>query len=620
MDYLPEVIIDNPQLKQLQKQIATLHKKQSEFMDVIHKTEEELEHHQKAVKAFNEAEDKLFAQLDASISEESAKIFTKEVKDRKHTHEQRIVSATSRLREAKRGQSRIVKSLTPIEEQLEELQKTATGKVSKDSLKNIFADFPTIDQQSIAVGNENNEAFLQWKFQDIYMMPNLNRFASINQGEIPRLKLPAARVRFFPRNNQLYIYPVRGQKQFNFYGGNQVHPHIMSNNEPCLGDWAPAIAEASAIHDWAGVANIIQMFLEHANVDDPAGRTWVRYFSRLHPEVTNTTRDDKRILKLSSIYPIEYGHFMPKEDNSDEWELRKSYDPFNPDVQEPPPGHVAEPDAEGWIFYTPGDKMPTEEKIQYNWGITLIHPNQINWGDSCYYRLESAIPKPKYPENPEIGWINYPAEINECPYHDDTNILVITSNDQHIRGQVKDFDWETHDNRIVKYFILERLIGNDSLESLIPEELQEDDTKVRVLNADNEITDWISINEAKKIENPIQYYLHPNYTINWVKFNQGEAPPEQCTVKAKLENGDILEKKASRIPWDRVTHYQISSATDGRQSIGKGQKPDHMDRKIEYRMAKWNEFFGPTLASDEGLCWDLDEEDDARIVNFRYID
>jgi predicted DNA-binding protein len=129
------------------------------------------------------------------------------------------------------------------------------------------------------------------------------------------------------------VIEIDGPQQNKFYrweGSPAVHPHVLSFNQPCLGDFAGPIAEAISEQDWNSVGTLLQLFLTRIDNRDSAGRNWIVYFSntfRRDPEIRNRIANESQNTAPYMHYFFECG----------KWDVKMScsateYKPKTPDT------------------------------------------------------------------------------------------------------------------------------------------------------------------------------------------------------------------------------------------------------------------------------------------------
>lgn len=193
----------------------------------------------------------------------------------------------SRLESDRRG---TVNTLARYEESLGALRRTLDSlPVAGERVLSVAAlkqeiNSPFVKSVRLYQRNEYTTA-IRIVFQNLLMKPSNNRYGWINRGKDDfSIKLHPVVVDIWLGSNIISIRPTRGQAHlfpFAYSGGPQAHPHITNYaGNPCLGDFGGPINEALQTGDYISAVHLIQMFLEQANAEDPAGNYWPRWIDR----------------------------------------------------------------------------------------------------------------------------------------------------------------------------------------------------------------------------------------------------------------------------------------------------------------------------------------------------
>lgn len=118
-------------------------------------------------------------------------------------------------------------------------------------------------------------------------------------------------------SRKVQLKPARGDAHAPYEWGatHNVHPHILGNHEPCLGDFTEAVTTAIVERDFRTAALMLRSYLSAINSMDIAGRNWTRYFQQFghntadHPNMDHSQRGT-------------FAHFFQQEDMS--WKVRFS--------------------------------------------------------------------------------------------------------------------------------------------------------------------------------------------------------------------------------------------------------------------------------------------------------
>lgn len=101
----------------------------------------------------------------------------------------------------------------------------------------------------------------------------------------------------------------------------KVHPHIMSDDTPCFGDFAGAVTEALSENDWNTAATMIDLFLRQVNDQDAAGKQWVEYFK----SKCGVTRSTVELCRTNEESEDIWSHFFFENGR---WIVKKSQRPL----------------------------------------------------------------------------------------------------------------------------------------------------------------------------------------------------------------------------------------------------------------------------------------------------
>lgn len=124
--------------------------------------------------------------------------------------------------------------------------------------------------------------YLVCQLTGLKMTPRFNRYKFICGGELPApIPLGKIKVIIDLTTNSVRLEPIGNDPvhyRRNGWGRSPtVHPHVLTHYSPCLGDFGPPLNEALDSYDFASALDIICMFLESADPNDPAGATWVNW-------------------------------------------------------------------------------------------------------------------------------------------------------------------------------------------------------------------------------------------------------------------------------------------------------------------------------------------------------
>ncbi|NVZ07972.1 hypothetical protein HW932_01695 [Allochromatium humboldtianum] len=198
-----------------------------------------------------------------------------------------VENAIGQHRRTKYHLGQVIVELTNTREQLRRYPSGFQGeqRVTKADLTRALTGLPNLKPGSIATGYAPyGVPFVRWVFTGLLMRPDRNPYAwlrGLGAGSIPSFPLQDVQVSLRLTDGTVHLAPVRGQRDqapFSWDNQNRVHPHILGNDEPCLGDFAGPFREALHELEWVSVYTYLRLFLERAIVDDTAGAKWIRPF------------------------------------------------------------------------------------------------------------------------------------------------------------------------------------------------------------------------------------------------------------------------------------------------------------------------------------------------------
>jgi len=123
---------------------------------------------------------------------------------------------------------------------------------------------------------------ISFRFTGLKMKPSSNPYYWLDEGHIPTIALPDITVKILLPSNSIKIYrtdDASGDAAPRLYDGARTpHPHILTDNSPCFGDWGAIITELlQDYQDFRAFAEVLQTFFQTCNNDDAAGRTWINF-------------------------------------------------------------------------------------------------------------------------------------------------------------------------------------------------------------------------------------------------------------------------------------------------------------------------------------------------------
>lgn len=119
------------------------------------------------------------------------------------------------------------------------------------------------------------------------------------------ITIPLAPIKVTINPSTGYITIEESKRKYKIYKwGNKTraHPHVLTNDEPCLGDFLSPYREALEAQDWVTTFSLIKLFLERAINTDVAGQQWINYFVNNYAEGTNYTTEFFRFKKDNFVH------------------------------------------------------------------------------------------------------------------------------------------------------------------------------------------------------------------------------------------------------------------------------------------------------------------------------
>ena len=138
-----------------------------------------------------------------------------------------------------------------------------------------LSEFPAIDLESTRLELTNGIPYLYVFLTGIECTASSNHYANIkdNSWILPdlqlRINLQDGMSRVIKRDPKVLVPKA--------WTDNVPHPHIMSGDGPCYGDFLGAVVEAYEDLDISHMVTIMLLFLEQAYPEDDAGAFWPRF-------------------------------------------------------------------------------------------------------------------------------------------------------------------------------------------------------------------------------------------------------------------------------------------------------------------------------------------------------
>lgn len=139
----------------------------------------------------------------------------------------------------------------------------------------------------VRVYQDEHDAIVQVTFVDLLLMPTncgtplsefpemVEQYKSFWDGNpIPLGKITIRLRRSLTESDQFRLEQRGAEYLYSGYSEEKCHPHWISHNSPCLGDFGPSITEAMAAGDFETAVYCLMEFLRQADNDDCAGMWW----------------------------------------------------------------------------------------------------------------------------------------------------------------------------------------------------------------------------------------------------------------------------------------------------------------------------------------------------------
>lgn len=194
------------------------------------------------------------------------------------------------------------------------LRAVATEKENAESfVRNYNKEIDTFNlyKQIMSIKDNNNVVDVQINKTDTYYpeltikVENIICYEDINERYylmpdiLIDIDLTDGSIKFWAEDEEDY------RKRYGFWG-KQVHPHVDTNGEPCLGNASEQLAVSFTNKDFYAMFLIALSYLKSVNVEDIAGQAVCRW--------DEVDKDGKLIKAGHDPEPNEYGYDIPDED------------------------------------------------------------------------------------------------------------------------------------------------------------------------------------------------------------------------------------------------------------------------------------------------------------------
>jgi len=151
--------------------------------------------------------------------------------------------------------------------------------ITLEHMKEILGRNPCIDPRSVGILlRPNGDKILRWVFHDIKCTPDENPYE--HQITEPAFMLDKAVVEVNLEQYTIKIKPMSNRRRLcpkGYSNSKVVHPHVLSKDSPCLGDFSDNVVMSVQELDFDTLGTVIQLFLEQAVNSDGAGKHWPKF-------------------------------------------------------------------------------------------------------------------------------------------------------------------------------------------------------------------------------------------------------------------------------------------------------------------------------------------------------
>lgn len=205
---------------------------------------------------------------------------------------------TNVFNDTKRHIRQLQRSLENMKSTNERLLRENPGKdIHINDIKIALIDNPNIDTDKtfLYLNPISHRPLVQVRFNNLICTPISNQFSNIFDNSFP---LRDVNVVMDLKDNSLFMKRANLHQPAprGFTSHRRIHPHVLDNDKPCMGDYLGAYADARDRLDILEMVAIAQLFLESANPDDAAGKWWPRWafynakYARGNLNLLNETR------------------------------------------------------------------------------------------------------------------------------------------------------------------------------------------------------------------------------------------------------------------------------------------------------------------------------------------
>ena len=154
-------------------------------------------------------------------------------------------------------------------------------------------DFPTVAElrkqikkhplikprTKVQIGRFYRQYWVSFTTKPIVLRPSNNPHKHIDDGQIPYVHLGSIVTTISLNSGEMFVFsPSRNSvRKVGFRNQNVLHPHQVSKNKVCLGDFKSIFLEVIQTGDVMMLLDAVKLFFEQAYDRDPAGKHWTRW-------------------------------------------------------------------------------------------------------------------------------------------------------------------------------------------------------------------------------------------------------------------------------------------------------------------------------------------------------
>lgn len=171
-----------------------------------------------------------------------------------------------------------------LKEALATLESTVTTKPedfpTAAELRKLIKSHPLINpKKKIQIGRIFDRHWISFTTKPIVLRPSKNPHEYIDDGQTPYVHLGSIVTTVSLNSGAMFVFsPSRNSvRKLGFRDRYVLHPHQISRNGVCLGDFKSIFLEAIQTGDTLMLLDAIKLFFEQAYDDDVAGKNWVKW-------------------------------------------------------------------------------------------------------------------------------------------------------------------------------------------------------------------------------------------------------------------------------------------------------------------------------------------------------